>query len=271
MFLNALNHILFPFILSLNLLFCPFKWWLISPHIFFSLLNFHFVFAKITFSSVFFVVCVYNVHVFVGWFSIRVIHIRRLCTKDTVFSALSLSIFSSLLLVLFDMPREKMERERKKGDLEPQNVTVIQFRMKYIIYIVERNERKTAHIQNMTQKKIETKIGDTPKKGGADPREGERERLRRREQHFEKKRKHSDTANSIMVKLFYFSTLFTSHTTFIAYIYQFLLDQNDAVCISNGANMIIVELSVDIRFAYRHIRTKNWFNITEFRAFWEIK
>lgn len=37
-----------------------------------------------------------------------------------------------------------------------------------------------------------------------------------------------------MVKLFYFSTLFTSHTTFIAYIYQFLLDQNDAVCISNG-------------------------------------
>lgn len=193
------------------------------------------------------------------------------CVRRTQFFPLSLSIFSSLLLVLLDMPREKMERERKKGDLEPQNVTVIQFRMKYIIYIVERNERKTAHIQNMTQKKIETKIGDTPKKGGADPREGERERLRRREQHFEKKRKHSDTANSIMVKLFYFSTLFTSHTTFIAYIYQFLLDQNDAVCISNGANMIIVELSVDIRFAYRHIRTKNWFNITEFRAFWEIK
>lgn len=241
-----------------------------SPHFFLST-ELSFCLRKDYFLFCFFVVCVYNVHVFVGWFSIRVIHIRRLCTKDTVFSALSLSIFSSLLLVLFDMPREKMERERKKGDLEPQNVTVIQFRMKYIIYIVERNERKTAHIQNMTQKKIETKIGDTPKKGGADPREGERERVRRREQHFEKKRKHSDTANSIMVKLFYFSTLFTSHTTFIAYIYQFLLDQNDAVCISNGANMIIVELSVDIRFAYRHIRTKNWFNITEFRAFWEFK
>lgn len=70
--------------------------------------------------------------------------------------------------------------------------------MKYIICIVEKNERKTTS----SRKKDETKIGDTHrrkegKKGGAGIR-------REKRSTFRKKRKHSDTANSIMVKLFYF-------------------------------------------------------------------